>query len=175
MPESAIGQYQNLLKSRNRLLGKRAIAFTIDLFFITWVYFALQQAFLGFWEDYAAYLSPAALRKIRKEFLIFGVILRYGLWVAYMTMAVYMTGTSLGKFLCGLKVVDQEDAGRGPAFWQCFNRALTYPLYWFMLPIIIPFLNDAGKSLGDYAGQTKVVAAGPRSATITTLKDRSAA
>jgi len=175
MLASASEQYHHLIKSRNHLLRQRAIAFTIDLLFITWVYFALQQAFINFWEDHAAYLTPDLLQKISKEFIIFGMTLRYGLWVAYMTMATYITGTSLGKFLCGLKVVDQEDAARELAFWQCFNRALTYPLYWFMFPIIIPFLNDEGKSLGDYAGQTKVVAAEDKQAAIITIKDRSAA
>ena len=149
--------YQNLLKNRNKLLWKRIIAFTIDLFFITWLTFNLQQAFVGFWEDYAAFISPALLRRVTKEFILFGVCLRYSVWVAYMTMATYVTGTSLGKYLCGLKVISND--GKELAFWQCFNRSLTYPLYWFFLPVVIPFLNDAGKSLGDFAGQTYVVAA----------------
>ena len=98
MSVSAIGPYHHILKSRNHLLRKRIIAFTLDLLLVTWVYFALQQVFIGFWADYAAFLSPTALRQISKEFLIFGLSLRYGLWVAYMTLATYITGTSLGKF-----------------------------------------------------------------------------
>lgn len=91
---------------------------------------------------------------------VLGGIVAGGVYYTWMTAA---TGQTLGKKLCGLKVVDQD--GGPVSLGQSLRRFCAYGLSYLTLTIgfMMAGWTEEKKALHDYAAGTRVVRSGPRS------------
>ena len=151
-------EYQQILNHRNQLFQKRAKAFVIDLMVAAILAVMMRTAFLDFMHVHFSQFSTQFWTVLHRHFTQQSIIANYTIWISYLGLSYYFTGTSVGKYWLHLKVVDHQDPAAPLALWQCFNRALCGPIYLItMIPCFFPLLNDAGYTLGDWLGQCHVI------------------
>ncbi|MBP5297428.1 MAG: RDD family protein [Bacteriovoracaceae bacterium] len=151
-------EYQQILHERNHLFHQRAKAFAIDLVVAAILAVMMRTAFLDFMHANFSQFSTQFWQTLHRHFAQQSIIANYTIWIGYLGLSYYFTGTSLGKYFMNLKVVDHQDPAAPLALWQCFNRALCGPIYLItVIPCFFPLLNDAGYTLGDWLGQCHVV------------------
>lgn len=135
------------------VMGKRALAAVIDGVVITVLYMVV----------FTILALPAAVIQSDAIAVIFGllsVLVSVALAVAYYPVLEGYRGTTVGKAICGIKVV-REDTGGVPGLGAAFMRTLLRIVDGFPALYLVGFLvanNDPKKQrLGDKVAHTLVV------------------
>lgn len=89
--------------------------------------------------------------------LVFGIFAAWFSWFLYMTIMVGFTGTTIGKFIFGLKVVDEY--GDKPGFGRAFARSWmeTFCVVLLGVGYLFAFFDEKKRALHDHLSGTRVV------------------
>jgi len=89
--------------------------------------------------------------------LVFGIFAAWFSWFLYMTIMVGFTGTTIGKFIFGLKVVDEF--GDKPGFGRAFARSWmeTFSVMLLGVGYLFAFFDEKKRALHDHLSGTRVV------------------
>ena len=134
-------------KLEDALIGKRVMAFIIDWIPIVLISIALFSVGPRFNVDYL--LSPSI-----KMFSAYGVILAViFMIVAPLTKDLWFGGVSLGKKICGLRVIDRKTLEKA-CTWKLIVRNITFYCYFFEAIVILFVTKDL--TIGDILAGTIV-------------------
>lgn len=153
-------------------IGSRFLASAIDLGFqgvlITGVAYAFQLLKIGELHDQIKDWFTSVVGGIIVLLMVLVIFLGY-----YIILETIWNGQTLGKRIVNIRV--RKEGGYAPSFWDILLRNIIrlvdFIPFFYGAGLIVMFLNDKAKRLGDFAAATIVVKEMPRKEFSKYLKD----
>lgn len=141
-----------------KLLKKRVLAFSVDLFAILLLNKFMTLSFMFYLERYAwpVYRVLKSSSVLVAEAEVISLLLIY---CSYFFISLYLSqGKTLGKTAVGLRVIDPETLGE-ISYSQAMLRTMGYTLCYLggLVLFCLPFLNRKNKGVPDWLSSTQVI------------------
>ena len=136
--------------------SKRMVSFIIDDVVVTLLLLAI------FWDPIRSMMAEAPSFGVTVAMMIIfvshNILVVFGVKIAYHTVLVWQSGTTVGKYAMRLKVVDEENAML-PTLMQALGRALTRAVseITFYIGFVFAFYSPLHQTLHDKLSSCVVV------------------
>lgn len=141
-----------------KLLKKRVMAFSIDLFAILLINKFMTLSFMFYIEKYSwpVYRMLKSSAHLINEAEVVTLLLIY---CSYFFMSMFLSqGKTLGKTAVGLRVIDPQTLGQ-ISYSQAMLRTMGYTLCYLggLILFVLPFMNKKNKGVPDWLSSTQVI------------------
>jgi uncharacterized RDD family membrane protein YckC len=141
-----------------KLLKKRVLAFSIDLFAILMINKFMTISFMFYLEKYSwpVYRMLKSSAHLINEAEVVTLLVIY---FSYFFMSMFLSqGKTLGKTAVGLRVIDPQTLGQ-ITYSQAMLRTMGYTLCYLgaLILFALPFLNRKNKGVPDWLSSTQVI------------------